>query len=47
MNRRTFTEWLEDARDDWREYAEVAFALGMIAFAAFLGTAGALWVFAP
>lgn len=45
MNRRTFMEWLEDARDDWREYAEVAFALGMISVASFIGASAAHWVF--
>lgn len=30
---------------DWRKYADVAFALGMIAGASFIGSAAAHWVF--
>ena len=37
MNRRTFR--------DWRKYAEVAIALGMIAGASFIGSTAARWVF--
>lgn len=45
INRRTFREWLEDARDDWRRYGDFAFALGMIAVASFIGASAARLVF--
>ena len=45
--RRTFREWLQDARDKARQYGEVAIALGMMAGAAFAGTTAAHWVFGP
>ena len=43
--RRTFREWLDDARDKARQYGEVAIALAMMAGASFAGAAAALWVF--
>ena len=39
MNRNTFR--------DWRKYAEVAIAMGMIAGASFIGAGAAHWVFGP
>ena len=45
--RRTIREWLQDARDKARQYGEVAIALAMFAFASFIGSAAARWVFGP
>ena len=45
--RRTIREWLDDARDKVRPYREAAIALAMFAFASFIGSAAARWVFGP
>lgn len=45
--RRTFREWLDDARDKARQYGEVAIALAMMAVASFAGAGAAHWVFGP
>lgn len=45
--RRTFREWLDDARDKTRQYGEVAIALAMMAVASFAGAGAAHWVFGP
>ena len=43
--RRTIREWLQDARDKVRPYREATIALAMFAFASFIGSAAARWVF--
>ena len=44
-HKRTFREWMLDARDNARQYSEVAIALAMFTFASFIGSAAARWVF--
>ena len=46
-HKRTFREWATDAAKAARQYSEAVIALGMFAFASFIGSAAARWVFGP